>query len=116
MVMNEIHPETDEALHFAESVRLLWEGTRQVVYGGIDTDDLGTLCSIVARVAERRLLRLQSAPQSSELESVIKQLQDSHDSALVLLAWIKTPTPEPNWSTVAHKLASVGAASLEFHK
>lgn len=116
MAKEETHPEINETLHFAESVRLLWEATRRVVYGGIDTDDLAALCSIVARLAESRLLYLQSGDSSSESVSAITQLRDYRESALALLAWTKTPTPEPDWSAVAAQLASVGAPPLEFQK
>ena len=116
MVKDATHPEVTEPLHFTESVRLLWEATRQVCYGGIDTDELAALCSIVAGLAERRMLRLQSGPRSTESATAIQQLRDCHESALALLAWAKAPAPEPDWSAVAEKLASVGAAPLEFPK
>ena len=116
MVNDATHPEVNEPLHFAESVRLLWEGTRQVCYGGIDTDQLAALCSIVAGLAEKRIRYLQSAPRSPESSAAIEQLQDYHESALALLAWVKAPAPEPDWSAVAEKLASVGAAPLEPQK
>lgn len=116
MVKDVTQPEVDEPLHFAEGVRLLWEGTRQVCYGGIDTDQLATLCSIVAGLAEQRIRYLQSAPRSTESFAAIQQLQDYHESALALLAWVKAPTPEPAWSAVAESLKSVGAAPLEFQR
>ena len=116
MVKDATHPEVNEPVHFAESVRLLWEGTRQVCYGGIDTDHLASLCSIVAGLAEHRILRLQSGPRSTESATAIQQLRDYHESALALLAWAKAPAAEPDWSAVAKKLASVGAVPLEFQK
>jgi hypothetical protein len=116
MAKEETHPEVNEALHFAESVRLLWQATRQVVYGGIDTEDLAALCSIVARLAEHRILRLESGVSSSECSTAIAQLRDYREAALKLLAWTKTPTPEPDWSAVAAQLASIGAPPLEYQK
>jgi hypothetical protein len=116
MANEAIHPEGSDAHYFAESVGLLWEGTRRVMYGGIETDDLVALCSIVARVSERRLSRLQSGPHSPESDKAIEELRSCHRAALELLAWAKTPTPEPDWSSVAEKLASVGAAPLDFQK
>lgn len=116
MAKDMTHPEVNEALHFAESVRLLWEGTRQVCYGGIATDQLATLCSIVAALAERRIWYLQSALPSPDSSAAIQQLQGYHDSALALLAWVTAPPPEPDWSAVAESLKSVGAAPLEFQK
>lgn len=110
------HPEVNEPLHFAESVRLLWEGTRQVCYGGIDPDQLAALCSIVAGLAEQRIRYLQSVSRSPESSAAIQQLQDYHESALALLAWVKAPAPEPDWSAIAEKLASVGAAPLDSQK
>ena len=110
------HPEGNEPAHFADSVRLLWEGTRQVCYGGIDTDQLSSLCSIVAGLAEHRIRLLQSTPRSTESDAAIQQLRDYHESALALLAWLKAPIPEPDWSAVAEKLASVGASPLESQK
>ncbi len=111
-----IHPEGSDALYFAQSVGLLWEGTRRVIYGGIETDHLIALCSVVAQVCERRLARLQSGPHSAESDKAIEELRNYHRAALELLAWAKTPTPEPEWSAVAEKLASVGAAPLDFPK
>jgi len=116
MVNDATPPEVNEAVHFAESVRLLWEGTRQVCYGGIATDQLAALCSIVAGLAEHRIRRLQCAPHSTESSAAIRQLQDYHEAALALLAWVKAPVPEPDWSAVAESLKSVGAAPLEFQK
>lgn len=116
MANEAIHPEASDALYFAESVGLLWEGIRRVVYGGIETDHLIALCSVVAQVCERRIARLQSGPQSTESDKAIQELHGYHRSALELLAWSKTPTPEPDWSAVAEKLASVGAAPLDFPK
>jgi hypothetical protein len=111
-----IHPEADESLYLAESVGLLWEGTRRVIYGGIDTDHLIALCTIVARLSERRLSRLKSGPCSPECDKAIQQLSNCHQSALELLAWAKAPTPEPDWSAIGEKLASIGAAPLDFRK
>ena len=116
MASEETHPEVNESLYFAESVRLLWEATRQVVYGGIDTDDLAALCSIVVRLAERRLLRLECGIASFESAAAIAQLRDYRESAQKLLSWSQAPAPEPNWSTLAAKLAAVGVAPLEFQK
>jgi hypothetical protein len=116
MAKEETHPEVNEALHFAESVRKLWEATRQVVYGGIDTNDLASLCAIVARLAEDRLLLLQSGSPSSESDAAIAQLRDYRDEAQKLLSWTKTPTPEPDWSAVAEQLALAGAPPLEYQK
>jgi hypothetical protein len=113
MAKDTSQPEVNDALHFAESVRLLWEGTRRVCYGGIDTDQLATLCSIVAGLAEQRIRYLQSAPRSPESCTAIQQLQDYHESALALLAWVKAPALEPDWSAMAESLKSVGAAPLE---
>lgn len=112
MAKDATQPEVNDALHFAESVRLLWEGTRQVCYGRIATDQLAALSSIVAGLAEQRIRYLQSAPRSPESSAAIQQLQDYHESALALLAWVKAPAPEPDWAAIAQKLASVGAAPL----
>lgn len=116
MAKEETHPEVNESLHFAESVRLLWEATRQVVYGGIDTDDLAALCSIVVRLAERRLPRLESGIASFESAAAIAQLRDYRESALKLLSWSQAPASEADWSTIAAKLAAVDAAPLQFQK
>lgn len=116
MANEAIHPETADALHFAQSVGLLWEGTRQVIYGGIDTDHVIALCSIVVRVSERRLLRLKSGPRSPETDKAIEELCSYHRSALELLEWAKKPTPEPDWSTAQEKLSSIGAAPLDLQK
>lgn len=116
MAKEETHPEVSEPLYFAESVRKLWEATRQVVYGGIDSNDLAAMCSIVARLAEDRLLCLQSGIPSPESNSAIAQLQEYRDEARKLLSWIKKPTPEPDWSAVSAQLVAVGAPPLELQK
>ena len=108
--------EVNEAAHFAESVRLLWEATQRVVYGGIDTDDLVELCSIVVRLAEHRLLRLQSGAGSTDSAKAIEQLRECRDAALKVLEAVKAPAPEPDWSAVAAALSTVGAAPLEYLK
>jgi hypothetical protein len=116
MANEAIHPEADESLYLAESVGLLWEGTRRVIYGGIDTEHLIALCNIVVRLSERRLSRMQSGPRSPECDKAIHQLRNCHQSALELLAWAKKPTPELDWSAVGEKLASIGAAPLDARK
>lgn len=116
MIRLESSAEPNESSLFAESVGLLWEGTKRVTYGGIDTDDLAVLCSIVVRVAEHRLLRLQSSVKSSESARAIEQLQNYRESALKLISSMNRRLTEPDWDAIAERLASVGATPLDFQK
>ena len=99
---------------FPEALRLLWEGTHKAADAGIDTDDLVSLCDIIVRLADHRLLRLtaQYAPSTEGVEAA-DQVRHYRKMASDLLQWATAPMPEPDWAAVAESLKSVGAAPLE---
>lgn len=115
MAKDEIHPEHGEAVYFAESIRLLWEGTRNVVYGGIDTKDLASLCDIIIRLADDRLLYIQVKcdPNSAEIEEAAKQIRQYREQAAEIHRRTSKPAPEPDWAAITASLSSDGAAPLE---
>lgn len=94
-------------------MRLLWEGTRKALDGGIDTEDLVSLCSVIVRLADHRLLILESCEPLSETQEAADQLQHYRKMASDLLQWATKPAPEPDWARLSEKLKSVGAAPLE---
>jgi 3-methyladenine DNA glycosylase/8-oxoguanine DNA glycosylase len=81
----------------------------------MDHDDLVSLCDIIVRLADQRLLILQAKCQSdtSEFEEVAKQLRPYRQMASELLQWAKKPAPEPDWAAVEANLKAVGAAPLD---
>jgi len=105
--------ESSEHSQSADAVRLLWEGTRKALDGGIDTKDLVALCDIIVRLADHRLLIIQTAPPSAETAEAVKDIRQYRDLAADVLHRASKPAPEPDWSAVAESLASVGAAPLE---
>ncbi len=104
-----------ERFQSPEAVRLLWEGTRKALDGGLDNDDLISLCDIIVRVADRRLGIIQAKGDLSAAQSdaAAEQLRHYHQLAFELLQWAKKPAPEPDWAAIAENLKSVGAAPLE---
>lgn len=105
--------ETSEHFQSSDAVRLLWEGTRKALDGGIDTKDLVSLCDIIVRLADQRLLIIQAAPPSAEIAEAAKQIQHYRVLAADVLQQASKPAPEPDWAAVAESLASAGAAPLE---
>lgn len=103
-----------EHLHSADALRHLWEGTRKALDGGIDTKDLVSLCDIIVRLADHRLLIISVATSTAETEEAAKQIRQYRDLAAEVLQRASKPAPEPDWAAVAESLASVGAAPLEF--
>lgn len=106
--------ELAEHLQSSEAVRHLWEGTRKALNGGIDTKDLVSLCDIIVRLADHRLLIIRATSSAAETEEAAKQIQHYRDLAADVLQRASKPAPEPDWAAVAESLASVGAAPLEF--
>jgi hypothetical protein len=115
MQENETDQEMFERFQSPGTVRLLWEGTRKALDGGIDHDDLVSLCDIIVRLADRRLLMIQAkgGPSAAESKAAAEQLRHYHKMASELLQWAKKPAPEPDWAAIAENLKSVGAAPLE---
>jgi hypothetical protein len=105
--------EPTEYLQSPDAVRHLWEGTRKALDGGIDTKDLVSLCDIIVRLADHRLLTIQAAPHSAEAEEAAKQIRHYLDLAAEVLQRASKPAPEPDWAAVAASLASAGAAPLD---
>lgn len=116
MQENGTKPELTERFRYPEAVRLLWEGTRKALDGGVDHNDLISLCDIIVRLADHRLLFIQAKGDASSAESVqaTEQLRQYRKMASDLLQWAAKPAPEPDWTSIAEKLASVGAAPLEW--
>lgn len=116
MQKKETDQEISERFQSPEAVRLLWEGTRKALDGGLDNDDLVSLCDIIVRLADHRLLILQVKcdPPSVEAEIAAEQLRTYRKMASDLLQWAKKPAPEPDWAAVAESLKSAGAAPLDF--
>ncbi|MHB1424880.1 MAG: hypothetical protein ACYC3I_17045 [Gemmataceae bacterium] len=96
-------------------MRSLWEGTRKALERGIDHDDLVSLCNIIIRLADHRLLFIQvkGDPASAENKEAAEQLRLYRKLASDLLQWATKPVPEPDWAAIAENLKSVGAAPLE---
>lgn len=105
--------EPAEHLQSSDAVRLLWEGTRKALDGGMDTKDLASLCDIIVRLADHRLLIIRAASSSAETEEAAKQIQYYRELAADVLQRASRPAPEPDWAAVAESLASAGAAPLE---
>jgi len=113
MQENAVPWEPSEHTESSEAVRLLWEGTRKALNGGIDTKDLVSLCDTIVRLADHRLLIIQVAAHSVETEEAAKQIRHYRDLAADVLQRAAKPAPEPDWAAIAESLASVGAAPLE---
>lgn len=111
MQENEANCESAEQFQSLEAVLLLWEGTRKALAGGIDTKDLASLCDIIVRLADHRLLLIEAATHSRE-EEFAQQIRYYRDLAADVLRRASTPAPEPDWAAVAESLASVGAPPL----
>ena len=113
MSENESHQGFPKHFRCPESVRLLWEGTRKALDGGIDTEDLVSLCRVIVRLADERLLILESCEPSAESQEAGDQFRHYRKLAADLIQWATKPAPEPDWARLSEKLKSVGAAPLE---
>ena len=111
---NEIRPESAERFRSPEAVRLLWEGTRKAIDGGIDTKDLVSLCDIIVRLADHRLLFTQAdcGSPAAESQEVANQIRHYRKLASDLLQWASRPMPEPDWAAIAERTTSVESAPL----
>jgi hypothetical protein len=98
-----------------EALRLLWEGTRKALQEwGMDRGDLVSLCDVMVRLADHRLLVLEAAGSPAGSHQVADQVRHYRQLASDLLRRASTPPPEPDWAKVDEKLRSGGAAPLEF--
>lgn len=113
MQENGTKPELAESLRFPEAVRLLWEGTRIAIDGGIDTKDVVSLCDIIVRLADHRLLFVQAQHgiAATESQEAANQLRHYRKLASDLHQWAARPMPEPEWAVIAGRMASVGVNS-----
>ena len=107
--------EFPECFQFPEAVRLLWEGTQKAVEEwGLDRSDLASLCDIVVRLADHRLMVIEVCGSPPGSEKVAEQVRHYRELASDLLRSAGASPPEPAWGEVAEKLRSVGAAPLDF--
>jgi hypothetical protein len=98
-----------------EAVRLLWEGTRKAVEEwGMDSEDLASLCDIIVRLVDHRLLVLASCEAAPESAQVAEKLQSYRQQAMDWLQRARRQPVEPDWNEVAAKLQAAGAAPLEY--
>jgi len=114
MQENGTKPEHAERFRFPEAVSLLWEGTRKAIDGGIDTKDLVSLCDIIVRLADHRLLftQVECGSSTAESQDVANQLRQYRKLASELLQWASRPMPEPDWAVIAERTRSVESAPL----
>jgi hypothetical protein len=106
--------ELTECFQFPEAVRLLWEGTHKAVEEwGIDRNDLASLCDIIVRLADHRLMVIECSGSPPGSEKVAERVRHYRDLAADLLQRAAAPLPEPDWGEVDQKLRSAGAAPLE---
>jgi hypothetical protein len=109
MPSNRPHAELAECFRFPEAVRLLWEGTRKAVEEwGIDRADLVSLCEVIVRLADHRLMVIEACGNPPGSEHIADQVRHYHQLASDLHRWAATPPPEPDWGEVAEKLQSAG--------
>jgi hypothetical protein len=104
---NGTKPESAERFRFPESVRLLWEGTRKAIDRGIDTKDLVSLCDIIVRLADHRLLLIQAecGIPAAESQEAVNELRHYRKLASDLLQWASRPMPEPDWAVITESMA-----------
>ncbi|HEY7427888.1 MAG TPA: hypothetical protein VH682_26890 [Gemmataceae bacterium] len=97
-----------------EAVRLLWEGTRKAVEEwGMDSEDLASLCDIIVRLVDHRLLVLASCEATPASAQVAEKLQSYRQQAMDWLQRARRQPVEPDWNEVAARLQAVGANPLE---
>jgi hypothetical protein len=114
MPANGTQPQVAECSHFPEAVRLLWEATQKAVEEwGTDRSDLVSLCDIIVRLAEHRLLVIASCGSPPASEQIAEQVRHYRQLASDLRQWAAKPPPEPDWAKVADKLLSADAAPLD---
>ena len=107
MQENGSNPDFAECRQFPETVRLLWEGTQQALNEwGMDHSDLVSLCDIILRLAEHRLLVIAKCVPSAESRQAAERVQYYLKQAQTLRQWAATPPAEPDWAEVERKLHS----------
>jgi hypothetical protein len=107
--------EYPECFQFPEAIRLLWDGTQKALEEwGLDRSDLASLCDIVVRLADHRLMVIEACGSPLGSEKVAEQVRQYRQLAADLLRKAAASPTEPDWGEVAQKLRSVGAAPLDF--
>src|SRR5947209_19704747 len=86
---------------FPEALRLLWEGTWKAAEWGIDRADLVSLCDIIVRLADHRLMFIEAKGSPPGSEHIADLVRHYHKLAADLHRWAVTPPPEPDWGKVA---------------
>jgi hypothetical protein len=85
----------------AGAVRLLWEATEQALReGGMDTADVASLCDLVVRLADHRLLvaaRRPGGPRDGE----VAELESCRKQAAELLQFASAPRPDQDYEKLA---------------
>lgn len=114
MQESEIQTVFAECFRFPEAVRLLWEGAQKTLAEwGMDPEDLASLCGIIVRLADHRLLLIDKCGSPPGSEKVANQVRHYREQASKLLQWAAAPAPDPDWASIAERLKSNGAAIFE---
>ena len=93
---------------------MLWDGAwKAAEESGIDRSDLASLCDIIVRLADHRLLVIEVNDSPAGSEQIAAEVRRYRDLAADLHRTASAPPPEPDWREVAAKLHSVGAAPLD---
>jgi hypothetical protein len=103
----------NEVSHLSESVRLLWEGTDKALrQAGMDRSDVVSLCDIIVRLSDHRLLIIQAKHPSPESEQAADQVRHYRQLAWDRLQWASKPLPEPDWSEIDKRIQAAALADF----
>src|SRR5438874_7937279 len=98
MPNNGNHPGSPACFQFPEAVRLLWEGAwKAAEESGIDRSDLASLCDVVVRLADHRLMVIEANGSPPGSEKVAAEVRRYRDLAADLRRTAAAPPPEPPW-------------------
>jgi hypothetical protein len=94
---------------------LLWEATEKALgEAGMDRNDLASLCSIIVRLSDHRLLLIQAKYSSGEFEQAAKQVQHYRQLAWDRLQWASKSLPEPDWAEIDKRIQTTAVPALDF--
>jgi hypothetical protein len=79
----------------------------------MDSEDVASLCDIIVRLADHRLLILASCKVAPESQQVAERLQSYRQLAADWLQRATRRPAEPDWNEVAARLQAAGADPLE---
>jgi hypothetical protein len=114
MPENPTQPELAACVEFPEAMRLLWDGTLKALQEwAMDPKDVASLCDIIIRLADHRLMIIEVCGSPPGSEQVADQVRHYRQFAADLLRLAAAPPPEPDWGEVAGKLRWAGAAPLD---